>query len=68
MVVYCTKASKWTSVQFALNKENHSAQHLKTPEPPPLQNLPITFAKKDAIYSASLLGGCSLPPLHLKSN
>jgi hypothetical protein len=38
MVVYCTKASKWTSVQFALNKANHSAQHLNTPEAPPLQS------------------------------
>jgi hypothetical protein len=26
----------------------------------------ITFAKKDAIYSASLLACCSLPPLRLK--
>jgi hypothetical protein len=50
---------------LTLNKAIHSAQHSNTPEAPYLQS-GITFAKKDAIYSASLLACCSLPPLRLK--
>jgi hypothetical protein len=46
MVVYCTKASKWTSVHHALNKANHSAQHLNTPEAPYLQSANYLLLKK----------------------